>query len=386
MSTKTEQERNRELDKVRAAIFVGSNAAFMGPLMASLGFQWTRDIQTAATDYVNIYWNPDDFDALDHDKRISSMLHELGHVWRLHGIRRGDREGEPWNWACDVRINRDLRISKYDCDGPCFVQDHPEIKSTTEEDIYDEIRKNPPPPQPQAGQGDPQAGTCSCSELGPPTKAQAQSAINKVIQAAQQADMAGKPGDVPGDVETLLNTYLSPQIPWKQIVQQWFIDKLGSFRTYRRPNRRYLARGMLLKGKMRERNRLAHLVYAIDASCSVTDEQLNVFNSEVKYLKDTYKPKKMTIIIFDTRIQRVIEVMDDDAFDSLKIVGRGGTSLTCVKHFIEDSDATAAIIFSDLECAPMGAVDIPVIWICVDNTDATVPYGKLLHVKSKDFV
>lgn len=380
--TMTPEIRQQELDKVKAKIFVGENSAFLGPLMASLEFVWTDQVETCATDYEHIFWNPADFEKLTFEERVAAYLHELGHNYRLHGLRQGEREQKPWNIAGDIAINRDLKKSGHHCvvTSKEFVGQHPEIKSTVEEDIYDELMKNAQK-VPQMG------GSCSCHQLPPPTKAQQQAAIRNVVQAVQQAQMAGKPGDVPGNVEAMLNTFLEPQIPWRQHLNQWFNEKLSKFRTYRRPSRRYLNRGMLMKGRLRDEDRLAHLLYFFDVSGSVSDDQVTVFNSEMKFILETYKPRKMTLVLFDTKIQKVIVFESDDDFNELKIVGRGGTSLTCVHQFIQDTeDASAALIFSDLYCSPMEKVKIPVIWVCVDNPGGEVPFGTILHVNSKDLV
>lgn len=393
----TEAERDRELDRVKADIFVGNDAAFLGPLMAGLEFRWTDKVETCATDYESILWNPADFDKLTREERVSSLLHELAHNYRLHGVRLGERDQEIWNIACDIPINRSLRKQGYTAPPPYFIQDHPEIRAELEEDIY-ELLKQQAEKQPKArgnkaggppsslGSGLPQKkGCCSCHQLPPPTKDQAQKAIQNVVKATQQAILAKQPGSIPGCVETLLNTFLKPRIPWQQHLSQWFNDFLGATYSYRRPNRRYRPHDILMRSRFPERSRLDHLVYFFDVSGSVTDPMVTRFNSELKHIKDTYQPKKMTLVLFDTVIQKVIEIKDEDDFNELKIVGRGGTDLHYVREFIMDTDATAAIIFTDLECMPMEkGPTIPIIWICLDNPSATVPFGTLLHLTKDD--
>lgn len=407
----TEAERARELDRVRARIFIGANSAFLGPLMASLEpIIWTKAIDTSATDYVHIYWNPDDFDRLTVDERVASLLHELGHVYRLHALRKGDRDPEDWNAACDIPINNDLIVSGHTCvvNNKWFITKIPGVTATLEEEIYEQLKKLPPPPMPAGGGGSspPQSGSqsqqpppggagskrpgsCACHQLGPITKDQAQTAVQNVVMAVQAAKLGGKPGHIPGGVEQILNTFLKPRIPWRQHVGQWFNDKLGTKYSLQRPNRRYLSHGLVMKSRFQDNERLAHLVYAFDVSGSVTDDQVTVFNSELKYLKDTYEPRKMTLILFDTKVRKVIEINEEDDWKELKIVGRGGTDLRDVRKFIMDkqNEVTAAIIFSDLECAPMEpGPKIPILWVCIDNPDGEVPFGKLIHINASDLV
>lgn len=379
----TEEERNRELDKVKADIFVGNNAAFLGPLMASLEFVWTTEVDTCATDYKHIFWNPDDFDKLTLKTRASSVLHELAHNYRLHGLRQGDRDPKIWNIAADIPINRDLRKEGHQAPSPHFIQDMPHIKAELEEEIY-ELLKQQQQNNPTAG-GVSQAKCCSCHQLPPPTKDQQQAAIRNVVQAVQQAKLAGQPGSIPGDVESILDTFLKAKIPWSQHISQWLTEILDTRLSYARPNRRYQPHGILIKSRYPDEGRLEHLLWAFDVSGSVTDEQVTRFNSELRYVKDTYRPKKMTLVLFDTKIRKVIEINEEDEFTKLDIVGRGGTDLEDLRVFIMKSKATAAVIFTDLDCTPMGqGPKIPIIWVCIDNPRMTVPFGKLIHITVED--
>ena len=91
---------DKELDKVKTKVFLGSNAAFLGPLMCSVNFLWTEDIMTAQTNGISLYWNPHWFLKLPFDTRVTVLLHELWHIALLHMLRRGTRDPEIWNYAC----------------------------------------------------------------------------------------------------------------------------------------------------------------------------------------------------------------------------------------------------------------------------------------------
>lgn len=408
--------RQKLLDRVKADIFQGSDAAFQGPLMASLNFVWTDQIDTSATDYESIFWNPKDFDRLTHTERVASLMHELGHNYRLHGLRQGDRDQATWNIAADIIINRGLKDSGYDVDNQWFVGQHRELKGEVEEDLYEELMNQPPasPPQPAPGQGQPKQGqsgqdqsgqgqqssgqpspepaakgksaqaakgrTCSCHQMPPVSKEKAQKALQNVVQATQQAKLSGNPGAIPGDVEQLFNKFLKPKIAWEAHIQQWLTEHLDTRLTYQRPSRRYLAHGMLIKGRVPDEGALEHLVWAFDVSGSITDDMIHRFNSEMKYVKDTYHPKKMTLLLFDTKIRKVVVIEEDDEYTELEIVGRGGTDLREVGEYLEKERATAALIFSDLECTPMKKMNIPIIWVCIGNPYATVNSGKLIRI------
>src|SRR5690606_36181796 len=99
-------------------------------------------------------------------------------------------------------------------------------------------------------------------------------------------------------------------------------------------DRRYF--DVYLPGEVEDEGRLEHLIYYLDVSGSVTDAQAMRFNSEVKYIKDTFNPKKLTLAQFDTRITWERTFLEDDPFDEIVIIGRGGTHLEPVRqHMIK---------------------------------------------------
>jgi predicted metal-dependent peptidase len=366
---------NRELDRAKSGVFLGRNAAFLGSLMCSLTFSWTRDIETAATNGINLYWNPDWFQKLPPKTRETVLLHELWHVARLHMIRAGSRCPDVWNVACDYRINNDLANEGYTFEGtkPCLDHDYDLAGIASEEDIYDLLIKPGSPPPPQSGD--------LAGDMLPQDAGQKQAAINAVVQAVQSAKVMGQAGSIPGGIEETLKNFLEPVIPWEVVLMQFFTDMLEEDYSWKRPNRRYC--GMYLPSRFTDDGRLEHLAYYLDVSGSITERDILRFNSEVKFIQTVLKPQRLSLIQFDTQITHVREFQESDPFDEIQIIGRGGTCLIPVREHILATEPTAAIIFSDLCVAPMEPLDrdIPVIWVATGNAHATVPFGKLIHIK-----
>lgn len=374
----------RDLDVTKSKVFRRPDAAFFGPLLCSLNFHWDETVQTAATNYTDLRWAPSDFvrcrdEAQGED--VSTLMHELWHNARLHDIRQGNRCPDVWNQACDIWINRELKKAGYFIGTTWLMRpdlDHIEL----EEDIYDELNK-------PGGGG--QSGQPSCSHghanqaAGPVSQAQAQAGIANVVKAIQAAKMAGQPGAIPGNTIQIVDRFLAPIIPWEQHLYNWMSDLAEEDFTWARPNRRHSHGDLYLPSRFEDEGRLQHLLYFQDVSGSITDRDIMRFNSELKYVWDTFKPRQMTIAQFDTRITKVDEFIEGDPFEKIEIVGRGGTDLRPVRELIEDLKPTAAIIFSDMQVAPMKPVDIPVLWVAVDSgwgTGHTPTFGKVIHIKS----
>ena len=390
----------RLLDQTKSELYARKYAAFYGSLLCSLNFAWTADMPTAATDGINLYWNPYFFLQLPPATRITVLKHELMHPAKLHFVRQGTRNDKIWNYACDIKINNELTADGYSFEGiewcwrdPSFPPDMPE------EDIYDalvaqgtqpqggawsSIPMLPHPNNPHgAGQIDPNAPPLDGTDMfpaGPMSKDDMAKAVNAVVRAQQNANTIGA-GQMPGDIEALITQFLTPIVPWERLLHRFMEELQDNGYTWRKPNRRFTEH--YLPSHFEDEGALTHLAYFEDTSGSISDADAVRFNSEFKYVKETYQPKKMTLIQFDTIIQDERVYLDTDPFDQVVIKGRGGTSLEPVRQWIIDHRPTAAVVFSDLCCAPMEPLpyEIPIIWVCISNRKAQVPFGQVIHIK-----
>lgn len=361
---------SRELDKTKSAVFLGKNAAFLGSLMCSMNFVWSEGVKTAATDGVTLWWNPRFFLSLSPETRKTVLMHELWHPARLHMVRGQGKCPDIWNVAADHKINLDLIDEGYSFKGIEFGCMDPKYRGWAEEDIYDDLinQGSPPPPDFEP-------------DIKEPTKEDLARAVNNVVRAIHQDKLSGGTGAVPGDIVELVNKFLAPVVPWEQLLRQWMTDLIEDGFSWRKPNRRYA--DMYMPSRYEDEGRLTHLIYYEDVSGSITEADATRFNSEVKYVKETFNPKRLSLVQFDTVITQEIEFDENTPFEEVKIIGRGGTSMEPVREHILKHRPTAAIIFSDLECRPMAdlGLDIPVLWVVIRNRGAKVPFGKLVHIK-----
>lgn len=373
------QALQKELDRTKVSVFFGKNAAFFGSLTCSMEFRWDNSIPTACTDGEEIRWNVDWFLSLTKDERVFVYLHELWHAARLHPIRLGNKDPELWNIACDYRINSDLVREGYSY-GSLRPYYDPKLAGMAEEEIYDLLQNNKlPKPNVDWMEGD--GSGKDGGDLKPLTPDQKHNLISKVVQATQQAKASGtQAGSITGGLEELLDIFLTPVIPWQVLLQRFFTDLVDEDYSWLRPNRRH--QDMYLPGRTKDESRLEHLCYYLDVSGSVSTEDIKRFNSEVKYIKDTYNPEKLTLVQFDTEITKETVIEEHDQFEKLEVKGRGGTWLEPVKKHIEENKPTAAIIFSDLECYPMDkpSVDVPIIWVVINNPNVKPSFGKTVHI------
>lgn len=386
----------RELDITKSKVFLGENAAFLGTLMSSMNFVWSRSIPTAATNGETFWWNPDFFLSLEAETRKTVLIHELWHAGLLHMVRRGDRDPYIWNVACDYRINNGLEDDGYSFKGIENCCKDQSYGLQAEEDIYDQLMQNQPTPKPMWGPGpctpngsggtgqqnsvpeDP-SNPGQYTDMIPSSKESNTAAVNNVVRAIHQAKKAGQPGSIPGGLEEYIEEFLKPIVPWEQLLHKWMRDLLDTKYTMARPRRRYIHSGIYLPERVPEEGRLEHLCFYQDTSGSMSQKELQRTNSEIKYIWDSMQPKKLTTVQFDTKIHKIDEFNEGDRYERMVIMGRGGTDLRKVRQHIIDSRPTAVVIFTDLYVEPMEDLpfDVPVLWI-THTTDIQPPFGDVI--------
>lgn len=145
----------RDMCVAPAAVKLMMRYPFWCELYYTLKVVETRAIPTLATNGVTLWVNPEFWDTLTFDLKVSALAHEVCHKM-LHHNTRGRHHKQPWrNIAMDIVVNTMLADNGFKI-GPTWVQPQPKMKGWTYEAVYDEITKHlqQPPPPPQGGGGE----------------------------------------------------------------------------------------------------------------------------------------------------------------------------------------------------------------------------------------
>jgi predicted metal-dependent peptidase len=372
------QTMNHEMDRIRARVFIGSNSAFLGSLLCSLQFHWSTSVRTAATDGENLYVNHDWIMSKPFDARVTVLKHEIWHVAKLHGFRKGSRDPEIWNYACDLWINNMLEREGCSFVGIEDCWKDQSYGTMNEEEIYDKLIENAIPPPPSGLWGD----GVEEQDIVPVDKAKQHACVANVIRAVQQAKMAKQAGNGMAEIEEILGRFLTPVVPWQSVLKRFFTEMIRGDFTWRKRNRRFP--NMYMPGKDEEQNRIGKLFYYLDVSGSVGDKDVLRFNSEVKHIKDQFNPRELRMIQFTSRIRNEQIITENQQFEKAVRLATGGTSLVEVREHIIKHKPTAAVIFTDLHCVPMEPLPfkIPIVWIVVGSR-IKPPFGQCIDIKEE---
>lgn len=384
----------------------------MSRYVVDINFYWSMAIPTACAGHGFIFFNPEWWDKLHHEERKTVIAHEIWHLVLNHLERGKDKDPEDYNIAGDHVINlaceQDGFVTTLSPGGAPtnfgdmgMVIDRQFIGMGTDA-IYSKVhadrKKDPKSHQSAAGSPSPDQIEDLVQQALQGTGTDLTQQIRENAEKADEAmESAGRdPGNQPGGTNRVLQTegqkVFIHKASYEEIFEPYLIDPLsGGKRTYMRPSRRQVAGGLKLKGKYPKRgrkNRLTHLVYALDVSGSITSYQAQQFLRSAKTLKEVLNPQLMTVMLWDTAIKFEKTFREDEKLDGISVVAGGGTSLHPVYKRVKEINPEALVIFTDL------AVDIPpkpdweTIWFVPDSNVYApylnaVKYGKIYLVPEK---
>ena len=442
------------------------DAPFFGSLIVRLPVIEDDKVPTFQTNGKRILYNRAYANTLTDAELRYVFCHEImhcsmGHLWRMAG-----RDAETWNKACDYVVNQMLDDYAAGVQGRVpwsrpkdilDVADAPQYRGLAPEEIYrmmrDDQQNQPPPPQPgppdeqggepengdgqpESGKGPPDAnakaepgdGGIGDFEAPPPdddpqpgAEAGAESGLEEdwEIATVQAERIANMKGNCPGAASHLVNEMKAPKVSWRDVLREFIRQNAKNDWSFRRPNRRHLARGFVLPSLHSER--MGRLVAAFDSSGS-TRRFVADFQAEVQAALDECQPERIDVIVCDAKVQCVQSFEPGDVV-TIDAKGGGGTDFRPVFDIIEgklrDEGTPAALVESqetarsaggkaadsqlstfnsqlsedppvcvvyltDLDGSfPAKEPEYPVLW-CVPpgvNANRKIPFGEIVAVK-----
>jgi len=345
-------------------------------------------VDTAATNGIDIVFNPDYINGLTLDNTIFLNAHETLHNMFTHGARCLEYPLDIRNRAADYLVN-DILISE-NIGKPMedILIDSQYAKMSYQEickELYGKAEKenkqsNSGSNQDNNGQNDAGSnkghdeksspGANSEVEKGGKTDnnqfladstagsfidmpknktiADIESELKESIQSA--ITYAKKAGKMPGPkLQKIISEILAPKANWKQLLQQWIDSTDKTDVSFIRPKNRgtgYFQAGYYSEG-------LNQLVIAIDVSGSVLSvpKSIETFQAELNSLKSAYQFDCM-LIYFHSNIER-IETYQRHENIKIEVKETGGTQTKPIFDYIQDNglnnQISGLIVFTDLE-------------------------------------
>lgn len=372
---------SQKMVKARANLVMGH--PFFGTLALRLKIVEDPSIETASCDGTSIRYNPKFVNKLPLSKVQGMIAHEVMHPAFLHHTRRGSRDKNKWNQACDYSINTILHNAGFDLpNGGCL---NPAYNGMTAEHIYTLISDNPKDDNGQGqGQGNDPGGdggvddSPNSQNSGGSQSQQNNEEAEWKVAVAQAAHVAKQAGHLPGDIERMMEELFEPVLPWRNILRRFMTEKCNDDFSWKRGNRRFIAQGLYLPSRLSD-DAMGEIVVVIDTSGSIGQKELTEFGSEIKGIVDEARPSKVRVIYCDSHIAHIDEFGPDDDLQ-FAAHGGGGTDFRPPFAWLEENQIVprALVYLTDgYGPFPEQEPDFPTLW-CINNHDVTPPHGEHL--------
>jgi predicted metal-dependent peptidase len=210
--------------------------------------------------------------------------------------------------------------------------------------------------------------------------------INERIDRAirEGAILAGRLGI---DLPRAITEMLEGDVDWKKE----FAEYVSSFArgkdeyTWRKFNRRLLPSDLYIPSA--ETETIGEVIYGIDTSGSISQQQINEFAAEIVKGAEAVCPEKIRVLWWDTKVhgEQVFQGNYQDIGKMLKPLGGGGTHVSCVSDYmIKNSvNAEVLVIFTDgyVERDIKWEVTAPTMWFVTQNGSFDPPAnGRMVKV------
>lgn len=428
--------------RMKMVIQPGLRSAFFASQLMPMPFVLDRKISTMSTNGKSIRFNPTFVLANSMENLIGVLAHEVMHCVLLHHLRRGQREMDQWNQACDLAINPLLRASGFSLpDEGIFPGSYPyeHLKIGLSAEEYYEALKKPPiplPPESQDGQseasknpseddseskrdqsndqenkdedhepetsdgdspsdstgnpshspGSKDPGGCGGVEDYPePSPAEQQEQESRwKVSAMEALETAKRMGCLPGHFEKLVEAIVKPKIDYRDLLRYYLSELAHNNYSWRKPNSRYLYQDLYLPGV--RGHQLSGLVLALDTSGSIfaDPKQLSFLMGELQTILESYECTDVTVLCHDTRITHSQVWNTTEGSFTMIPRGGGGTSHNCIMEYIAEKqlDPPVLICLTDMYSTfPREEPPYPIIWLSTTKTAALAPsYGHFIYI------
>ena len=382
---------------VTARISLLLKKPFFGNMATRLILREKPEIGTAATDGKHLWYAPDFIDRLDNKQVEFLLAHEVLHVAFEHMLRRGDREPQGWNVACDYAINQILEDEGIGSkptgnDAPLLDSQY---RGLSAEQIFDKLSDYQKQQKTLDVHIDLDKGEATIKDKdGNETKIpmdkmskseqdQLKDEIkNSLIQSAKAAQSSGA-GNIPKGIERLISDITAPKLDWRSMLRQTIRSQIRNNYTWMRPSRKTYSTNAVLPG-LDVQNEL-DICVSIDTSGSISESMLKDFLGEINGIADEFDGYKIKIWCFDTDVHapETFESWDGKQIINYQPQGYGGTDIGVNWRWMQENDVKPQLLicFTDGETWDQwGDSDYcDTLWVIHSNDRVKPPFGQTVY-------
>lgn len=453
LSEKKKREYTRRLLQSRMRLLVTNG--FFGLLLMHVRFGLDEDIKykTACTDGERILFHPQYLDMLTDKELDTILMHELLHIVLRHCFRDGDRVPDQFNTACDIVVNSNILLSNNsDLDSICVMgtelmhltPNKDEGHKYTAEQVYAMLphsKQIEPVLRPGFGPVPSATGTKELPEKTTEKKEDSRennseendnssddhpgnkdrsrenrfgrngcfkddhsrwkenddlrdewtSRIQSAYEVIRHAYENREAGSIPEGIERLCGQLLKPKVDWKKELHDFIQQEICDY-SFAPPDRRFGDSEFFLPDFNEKEDCLLDILFMVDASGSITEQELTLAMSEIRGCIDQFSGKlKGWVSFFDAAVYDPVPIESVQDFEQVMPKGGGGTDFGIIYEYIAKSmynslPACLVVLTDGYAEFPSESqiLRIPTMWL-LNNKDIRPPFGRVIFMESKEF-
>lgn len=369
---------------------------FYGVILMKLGELKESDTtDIASTDGETIFYNREYMESLSESERNFYILHQLYHCIFMHPTRMANKDIKIANVAADYLVNYYIDMEKEEFrrnqimitpPKDSLMVDSDEDKALLEklsfeqlyeilyknikkdDDIYDNSQSNG---QGKSGLGQNINYQNITEDLIRPKNIQKTSSnMRRIIQESIITNkMQGNKsmGDMPGSLIRKIEDLIGTRLPWYKYLRRYLSNIESDDLSFDTPDKNHLYRELILPGAYEDENKLEDILFVIDTSGSISEDDLKNFMSQAYNIcKDFNATGKA--IFFDSTVQDVFDI-DKDNFKKARPVGGEGTNVDSAFYYIKDEKLKyiCAVVLTDGYFPKPNVLIRNVIWCLTED-------------------
>ena len=154
-------------------------------------------------------------------------------------------------------------------------------------------------------------------------------------------------GDMPGSLLRKIEDLIGTRLPWHKYLRRYLSNIASDDLSFDTPDKNHIYRELILPGPYEDENRLEDILFVIDTSGSVSDDDLNNFMTQAYNICNDFNATGK-VIFFDSIVQDIFDI-DKDNFKKARPTGGEGTNVDSAFSYIRDKKLKyiCAVVLTD---------------------------------------
>lgn len=213
-----------------------------------------------------------------------------------------------------------------------------------------------------------------------------QERIMQAASAMKRRNSVKDVGQIPAFAERYLEELKKPQTDWRTVLDEFIQEEINDY-SFCPPDRRFDDSPFFLPDFNEKDCRVEKVLFMIDTSGSMSDDEISQCYSEIKGAIDQFDGKlEGWLGFFDAVVVEPKPFVDEDEFMAIRPEGGGGTRFDIIfkyvaEQMVEEPPVSIVILTDGYATYPKEseALGIPVLWI-IDNENVMPPWGKITRI------